>query len=179
MQSQPRLTHVNLGKWQQKGAADQLLWQAINSKAASHPSWTHQQIANSLHCSKSTVKKVYKHFFIREITPCKHGTRKKRKMEAHHINLMVALLGQDEKGKAYTIKDAQHELEKVTGDQWRYNTLNHNLNLKHSQQKAVFEDPQKWRPANCHLYINFLLWQMTTLIKQHFLVKVFDEAQID
>lgn len=82
---------------------------------------------------------------------------------------MVELLSIEDKNATKTVKDVQACLEKEVGVHWGMSTLNQNLNWEHSQQKAVFEDPRKWTPANCHLYNTFLLWRLanpTTLSSQ-------------
>jgi len=79
-------------------------------------------------------------------------------MEAHHIALMVALVEEKGRSEANTMKTMQKSIKEEMGDCWGYSTINRALNKEHSQQKATFEDPCKWLPANCLLYDNFLIW---------------------
>jgi len=51
-------------------------------------------------------------------------------------------------------------------------SLNRHLNQEHSRQKAIFEDPRKWTPNNCHLYKNFLLWRREVPVATHYRVKL-------
>jgi len=77
------------------------------------------------------------------------------------------------------MKTVQKAIEEETGDCWGYSTINRALNKEHSRQKATFEDPHKWLPANCLLYDNFLIWRLTVPLACHYQVKVFDEARVD
>lgn len=106
---------VNSGKWQQAGVADVLLWWVIESKMQSHPEMTNQQLANNLQCSRSLIKKVKRWLQAGERGPQEHGSGVKKKMEEHHVELMVALVEMNNGAKGNTFLDVQKSIEEWIG----------------------------------------------------------------
>lgn len=92
---------------------------------------------------------------------------------------MIELLSVEEKGAVYSMKDVQRTFEEELGEKWSISTLTQHLGKEYSRQKATFEDPRKWLPANCRLIKDFIIWRLEQPLRHHYTIKVFNEARVN